>query len=39
MGDPASIGFRRRQRVEVQLACKILNTMTSLRRPDSYRLT
>ena len=27
------------QRVEVSLACKILNTMTSLGRPDSYRVT
>ena len=27
------------QRVEVGLACKILNTMTSLGRPDSYRVT
>jgi hypothetical protein len=27
------------QRVEVRLACKILNTMTSLGRPDSYRVT
>jgi hypothetical protein len=26
------------QRVEVRLACKILNTMTSLGRPDSYRV-
>ncbi len=25
------------QRVEVQLACKILNTMTRLGMPDSYR--
>ena len=25
------------QRVEVSLACKILNTMTSLGMPDSYR--
>jgi hypothetical protein len=27
------------QRVEVRLACKILSTMTSLGRPDSYRVT
>jgi hypothetical protein len=27
------------QRVEVSLACKILNTMTSLGRPNSYRVT
>jgi hypothetical protein len=27
------------QRVEVQLASKILNTMTSLGMPDSYRVT
>jgi hypothetical protein len=27
------------QRIEVRLACKILNTMTSLGRPDSYRMT
>ncbi len=27
------------QRIEVQLACKILNTMTSLGRPESYRVT
>jgi hypothetical protein len=27
------------QRVEVGLACKILNTMTSLGRPNSYRVT
>jgi hypothetical protein len=27
------------QRVEVRLACKILNTMTRLGRPDSYRVT
>ena len=26
------------QRVEVQLACKILNTMTRLGMPDSYRV-
>ena len=26
------------QRVEAQLACKILNTMTSLGMPDSYRV-
>jgi len=26
------------QRVEVQLACKILNTMTQLGMPDSYRV-
>ena len=28
----------RNQRVEVDLACKILNTMTSLGMPDSYRV-
>ncbi len=27
------------QRVEVRLACKILNTMTRLGMPDSYRVT
>ena len=26
------------QRVEVQLACKVLNTMTRLGMPDSYRV-
>ena len=26
------------QRVEVQLACRVLNTMTSFGMPDSYRL-
>ena len=26
------------QRVEVQFACKILNTMTRLGMPDSYRV-
>jgi len=26
------------QRVEVQLACKVLNTMTHLGMPDSYRV-
>jgi hypothetical protein len=26
------------QRIEVQLACKILNTMTSLGRPDSVKV-
>jgi hypothetical protein len=26
------------QRVEVQLACRVLNTMTGLGMPDSYRV-
>jgi hypothetical protein len=26
------------QRVEVQLACRVLNTMTRLGMPDSYRV-
>jgi hypothetical protein len=26
------------QQVEVRLACKVLNTMTSLGMPDSYRV-
>jgi hypothetical protein len=26
------------QRVEVQLACRVLNTMTHLGMPDSYRV-
>jgi len=26
------------QRVEVRLACRVLNTMTSLGMPDSYRV-
>ena len=41
---PHRLAFRRRyqrlagQRVEAQLACRILNTMTRLGMPDSYRV-
>jgi len=35
---PSSIRSFRNQRVEVDLACKILNMMTGLGMPDSYRV-
>jgi hypothetical protein len=38
LGDTGSIAYRRRQRVEVRLACKILNTMTRLGMPDSVKV-